>query len=122
MILMCPGLFAGELIVLLDSDHKTIKCIMKSTNPDLFICKSTFNELVTQYFAQCIFFQLGRFHSFRSAPLYILEASFMNTDSECKEQTLCSKCIRLAFMKEKVALNAIGFFEQSVCFFACVNS
>ncbi len=74
MILMCPGMFAGELIVLLDSDHKTIKFIIKSTNPDLFICKSTFNDLVTQYFAQCIIFHFGSVHF--ASSLYILESLF----------------------------------------------
>ena len=59
--LMGPGMFAGELIVLMDSAHKTIKFIMKSTNPDLFICKSTFTGLVTQYFAQCIVLLVASF-------------------------------------------------------------
>ncbi len=54
MILTCPGMFSGELIVALDSSHKNTYFVMKSTNGDLEIFKTVFHSLVSTSFPQCI--------------------------------------------------------------------
>lgn len=56
MILTCPGMFAGELIVAIDSSHKNIVFALKSTNTDVEVFRTIFRSLVTKDFPQCIFF------------------------------------------------------------------
>ncbi len=56
MILTCPGMFAGELIVTMDKgDHSSVFVAIKSTNTELDFFKKIFRSLVNKNFPQCIF-------------------------------------------------------------------
>ncbi len=95
----CPGLFYGELIVLMEKSHQSIVFAMKSTTPDLERFESLFQSLVTNHFVQCI------------TDSYLIFASLIQTqDSSCKAQTLCPKCVDLAFQHASLPVSSIGVF------------
>ena len=54
-VIYCPGLFAGEMIVVIEPTGKSIVVVMNASDPDIGYCTSTFNNLVQQSFTQCIF-------------------------------------------------------------------
>ncbi len=58
MIVTCPGLFTGEIIVVIATDHRSIFIILKSTSPSLDIATSVFRKLVSEQFPQCIFLDI----------------------------------------------------------------
>ncbi len=101
--LICPGMFAGEVIIMMNKNHKSIVVAMKSTNPDLDLFESLFQNLVTNHFAQCI-------------PVYFILLFFICIflwthlfDIDFKEQVLCPKCIEITFGSgSSSSLNTIG--------------
>ncbi len=115
MVLKCPGVFSGELIITLDSSHQSILFAIKSTNADLHFCKTIFNELVSQRFSQCI-------HPFNPSSFSHQWYSFDSiTYDDCKQDSLCPKCIRLTFQDTipPPSLDTISIIppQSTVCFF-----
>lgn len=53
-VISCPGLFEGELIVMLEPSSKSILFVMNASDPDVEYCSSSFNVLTAKDFTQCI--------------------------------------------------------------------
>lgn len=51
----CAGLFDGELIVMVDENHKALLIVMMASNPDLSLMMDSFSKLCYHNFVQCIF-------------------------------------------------------------------
>jgi len=52
-IIRCPGLFDGEMIVMVESSSRAIVVAMNATDPNTWHAVSVFNKLVQKNFAQC---------------------------------------------------------------------
>jgi hypothetical protein len=54
MLIRCPGLFAGELIVQMEPDNKSIVFAMLASNPDYELVTSIFFEMIRKSYPQYI--------------------------------------------------------------------
>ena len=53
-VVYCPGLFSGELVMMIESSRRSILMVMNATDPDMAYVILVFNELVRNSFTQCI--------------------------------------------------------------------
>jgi hypothetical protein len=53
-VIQCPGLFARELIVMIEHSRKSILTVMNASDPNTEYATSVFNELVQTSFSNCI--------------------------------------------------------------------
>jgi len=53
-IICCPGLFAGEVIIMCEISHRSLIIAMNASNPDIEYIVFIFLELVQKSFTQCI--------------------------------------------------------------------
>jgi hypothetical protein len=53
-VIHCPGLFEGELLVLLAHSRKSIIIAMNASDPDTEYAVSAFHNLIQKDFSQCI--------------------------------------------------------------------
>jgi hypothetical protein len=53
-VIHCPGLFAGELIVMIEHSCKSIIIIMNASDPSTEYATAVFHELVQKNFSHCI--------------------------------------------------------------------
>lgn len=56
IVFRCPGLFKGEVIIVVDETHKFIVIAMMATNATLEPIISCFRDLCKHSFPQCIHF------------------------------------------------------------------
>ena len=56
-MIFSPGLFTGELIVMVEASHRSILMVMNTSDPDVTYMISVFTELVQKSFPQYIFNQ-----------------------------------------------------------------
>lgn len=57
-IIQSPGLFVGEMIVMLEHSHKSIAIAMNATDPDTEYAMAVVRSLIKVNFPQCIFMQM----------------------------------------------------------------
>lgn len=55
IVVRCPGLFQGEVIILVNESHKSIVVALMALKGDVDIFKKCFTELCQNKFIQCIF-------------------------------------------------------------------
>eukprot|EP00026_Physarum_polycephalum_P001439 Phypoly_transcript_01440.p1 GENE.Phypoly_transcript_01440~~Phypoly_transcript_01440.p1 ORF type:complete len:1130 (-),score=207.03 Phypoly_transcript_01440:9-3374(-) len=85
-IIRCPGLFAGEMIVMTEFSHKTLIIAMNASDPDTDYAVAVFNELVQNSFAQY---------------------------SGSKKEDLCAECLADCFLHGKGDPESVGIFQKS---------
>ena len=54
IVVRCPGLFKGELIMILDNSQKSIFIAMMASKPDIEVISLAFKKLCNESFVQCI--------------------------------------------------------------------
>ncbi len=54
IVVRCPGLFQGEVLVMLENNKRSLLFVMMVTNPDLGFLLDIFQSLVQRNFPQCI--------------------------------------------------------------------
>lgn len=53
-IIRCPGLFAGEILVMVEQSRTSIVIAMLASDPDIEYAVSVFRDLIQDNFPQCI--------------------------------------------------------------------
>eukprot|EP00026_Physarum_polycephalum_P000718 Phypoly_transcript_00719.p1 GENE.Phypoly_transcript_00719~~Phypoly_transcript_00719.p1 ORF type:complete len:498 (-),score=49.29 Phypoly_transcript_00719:858-2351(-) len=86
-VIKCPGLFDGELIVTIEPSDKSLIIAMNASDPDTEHIVQIFSELIQQKFSQYTVY---------------------------KQETLCTECLKMAFLEGSLATSQIGK-QSSVC-------
>jgi len=84
-VIRCPGLFQGEMIVMIESSKKSIMFVMMAPDPDLEYAVSVFHHLVQSNFTQYI---------------------------GSTEKLLCPTCVELSFCGSGFSVGDIGEISQ----------
>lgn len=95
IVLKCPGLFEGELIVAIDEEHKSVVFAMSASKPDFEAITSIFHELVETSFPQCILLFL----------LYFIDVAYIS-------EVLRKYCAPYASERAVCAFKAVDYFRQ----------
>lgn len=100
-IIRCPGLFAGEIIVMVEDSRKSIVIAMLASSPDTEYVISVIQELIQGHF-----------------PQYILSATLSMSitrqieDTGTKIEKLCSTCLCLSFVDFQLPSEQVGSIRE----------
>lgn len=107
-IIRCPGLFDGEMIVMVESSSRAIVVAMNATDPNTWHAVSVFNKLVQKNFAQCT-------QAEQKERQAAANTSFCDTllDIDNQQETLCSECLKMSFFGGLLETKQIGVFREN---------
>lgn len=55
VVFQCPGLFAGELIIVMEGGFQSMFVAIQSPNPDLELIAKVIYDLIGEKYSQCMF-------------------------------------------------------------------
>jgi len=70
-VICCPGLFAGEVIIMCEVSRRSLTIAMNASNPDIEYIVSIFVKLVQKSFTQCIIIKYLHVYIFNITSLNI---------------------------------------------------
>lgn len=110
MVLQCPGLFHGEVIIAIQANFQAIVVAIQASNPDLNVIPRIFEEISSSRFNQCMYYIF--------LPFILRELTINTVDTGISPEHVCATCIKLCFSVERdkeghIPIDKIGTFTTT---------